>query len=171
MNTQSRDRRPGRIIRWMYRTGRPNRLASMMNRIGAAIGSAGLWRSRLVTLEVRGRRTGRLISLPLVPVEYRGDRYLVAMLGTGTSWVANVRAAGGAAVLRAGSRTPVHLEEVDPASRAPILHRYVQVAPGARPHIPVDRRAGVETFEKVAAQFPVFRIRPATNIGSSSPGS
>jgi deazaflavin-dependent oxidoreductase (nitroreductase family) len=170
MDTHSRDRQPGRMVRWMYRTGRPNRLASMMNRVAAAIGSAGLWRSRMVTLEVRGRRTGRLISLPLVPVEYQGDRYLVAMLGPGTGWVANVRAAGGAAVLRAGSRTPVQLEEVDPASRAPILHRYVQVAPGARPHIPVDRHASAEAFEKVAAQLPVFRIRPATDTGSASPG-
>jgi len=145
----------------MYRSGRPNRLASMMNKVSAVVASAGLWRSRLVTLEVRGRRTGRPVSLPLVPVDYEGERYLVAMLGTGTAWVANVRAAGGEAVLRAGRRTPVHLEEVDVASRAPILRRYLQVAPGARPHIPVDRRAGTEAFEQVAARFPVFRIQAA----------
>jgi deazaflavin-dependent oxidoreductase (nitroreductase family) len=169
MDTQPRDRRPGRMTRWMYRSGRPNHLASMMNGIGAFVASTGLWRSRLLTLEVRGRRTGRLISLPLVPVEYQGDRYLVAMLGTGTAWVANVRAAGGAAVLRAGSRTPVHLEEVAPASRAPILRRYLQVAPGARPHIPVDQHAAVEDFEAVAAQFPVFRIDAAT--GSATTGT
>jgi deazaflavin-dependent oxidoreductase (nitroreductase family) len=166
MDTQPRDRRPGRISRWMYRSGRPNRLASMMNKVGGLVGSAGLWRSRLVTLEVRGRRTGRPISLPLVPVDHQGDRYLVAMLGTGTGWVANVRAAGGEAVLRAGRRTPVHLEEVDVASRAPILRRYLQVAPGARPHIPVDRRAGTEVFDQVAARFPVFRIQPAAKTES-----
>jgi hypothetical protein len=57
----------------------------------------GLWPNLLVTLEVRGRRTGRLISFPLVMVDYQGERYLVAMLGEGTNWVSNVREAGGQA--------------------------------------------------------------------------
>jgi deazaflavin-dependent oxidoreductase (nitroreductase family) len=122
------------------------------------LASSGLWRSRLVTLEVRGRRSGRTISLPLVPTDYQGDRYLVAMLGTRAAWVANVRAADGAAVLRAGRRENVRLVEVDPARRAPILQRYLQRAPGARPHIPVDHHADVAAFEKVAADYPVFRV-------------
>ncbi len=89
----------------------------------------------------RGRRSGRPISFPVVLADYQGDRYLVAMLGEGTNWVSNVRAAGGDAVLRHGRREAVRLEEVDPGARAPILRRYLQVAPGGRPHIPVDRRA------------------------------
>jgi hypothetical protein len=46
----------------MYRDGHPNRLARTLNRGWAIAGAAGLWPSRLVTLEVRGRRTGRLLS-------------------------------------------------------------------------------------------------------------
>jgi deazaflavin-dependent oxidoreductase (nitroreductase family) len=154
----------------MYRSGRPNRLASLMNKVAAAMVSAGLRPNRMVTLEVRGRRTGRTISVPLVPVEFEGERYLVAMLGTGTGWVVNVQAAGGAAVLRAGRRTPVRLEEVEVAARGPILRRYLRVAPGARPHIPVDRHSGPEAFEKVAARFPVFRIiRAAESTGPAGP--
>jgi hypothetical protein len=53
----------------------------------------------------------------------------------------------------------VRLEEVDPRARAPILQRYLQVAPGARPYIPVDRRAPLVEFEQIAARYPVFRIR------------
>jgi hypothetical protein len=30
---------------------------------------------------VRGRDTGRVLSLPVVVADYQGDRYLVAMLG------------------------------------------------------------------------------------------
>ena len=149
-----------RVARWMYRSGRPNRLASILNRINAVAGTAGVWRSRLVTLEVRGRRTGRTVSLPLVPADYHGERYLVAMLGDRTGWVANVRAAGGAAVLRAGSRREVLLEEVAPSLRAPILKHYLRRAPGARPHIPVDRDAGLAAFEAIAGRYPVFRVRP-----------
>jgi hypothetical protein len=70
----------------------------------------------------------------------------------------NVRAAGGRAVLRHGRREAVRLEEVDPGARAPILRRYLALAPGARAHIPVDRRAPLEEFDRIAAQIPVFRI-------------
>jgi len=143
----------------MYRGGHPNRVAALLNRGLAMIGSAGLWPNRLVALEVRGRRTGRLISFPLMMADYQGERYLVAMLGEGANWAANVRAAGGLAVLRHGRREAVRLEEVDPRARAPILRRYLQVAPGARPHVPVDRRAPLAEFEQIAARYPVFRIR------------
>jgi len=52
----------------------------------------------------------------------------------------------------------VRLDEVDAGARAPILRRYLAVAPGARPHIPVDRRAPLRDFERIAAQFAVFRV-------------
>lgn len=66
-----------------------------------------------------------------------------------------------AAVLGSG-RFPVAravtLEEVPVAERAPILKRYLALAPGARAHIPVDRRAPVAEFEPIADSYPVFRI-------------
>jgi hypothetical protein len=52
----------------------------------------------------------------------------------------------------------VRLEEIEPGMRAPILRRYLSCAPGARPHIPIDRDAPLEDFEKIAAQIPVFRL-------------
>ena len=147
----------------MYREGRPNRLAAALNRAWAIVGAAGLWPSRLVTLEVRGRRSGRVISFPLVPVSLHGERFLVAMLGEGTNWVANVRAAGGQAVLRQqGRRERVQLVEIAPGDRAPILQRYLQLAPAARSFNPVDRHAPLSEFEGIAAQFPVFRIGPSS---------
>ncbi len=53
---------------------------------------------------------------------------------------------------------PVELQEVDPADRAPILKRFLAVAPGARPHIPVDRHAPLADFARVAPDHPVFRV-------------
>jgi deazaflavin-dependent oxidoreductase (nitroreductase family) len=143
----------------MYRGGRPNGVAAALNRLGVFIWAAGLWPNRAAALEVRGRKTGRLLSFPVVLVDYQGDRYLVAMLGEGTNWVANVRAAEGRAVLRHGRREVVRLEEVEPAARAAVLRQYLQVAPGGRPHIPVDRRAPLADFERIAARYPVFRIQ------------
>ncbi len=147
------------LYRWMYRGGRPNRLARLLNRISAIQFATGLiLPSRVGTIEVIGRRTGRLISFPIVITEYQGERYLVAMFGQNTNWVRNVRAAGGRAVLRHGRREAVRLEEVDASARAPILRRYLAIAPGARPHMPVDWRAPLAAFERIAAQYPVFRI-------------
>lgn len=155
--------------RWLYRGGRPNRLARAMNRFSAILHATGvLMPARLVTLEVRGRRSGRMISFPLVVADYQGERYLVSMLGDNANWVANVRAAKGHALLRHGRRERILLEEVAGELRAPILRRYLAVAPGARPHIPVDRHAPVADFQQIANRFTVFRIVPAP-IASSRP--
>lgn len=148
--------------RWIYRTGRPGLIARALNRIAAIQYSAGILSpARAVTLEVTGRRTGRLVSFPVVVAEYDRERYLVSMLGNDVNWVRNIRAAGGRAVLRRGGREQVRLDEVEPASWAPILRRYLAVAPGARPHLPVDQHAPLAEFERIAAQFPVFRITAA----------
>jgi deazaflavin-dependent oxidoreductase (nitroreductase family) len=147
--------------RWLYRSERPDRLAAWANRAQAALASAGLPPKRLVTLEVRGRRTGRTRSLPVVVTDYEGERYLVAMLGNEANWIRNVRAAGGDVVLHHGRREAVHLDEVDVRDRAPILKRYLELAPGARAHVPVDRRASLDEFERVAGQYPVFRVGAA----------
>lgn len=142
----------------MYPGGRPNRLARVLNRGWAIAHAAGLWPSRLVTLEVAGCRTGRVISFPLVMAEYKGERYLVSMLGENSNWVRNVRAADGRAVLRHGRREDVRLEEVDPDARAPILRRYYSLAPGPRAFITVDPHAPLEEFEELAPRIPVFRV-------------
>jgi deazaflavin-dependent oxidoreductase (nitroreductase family) len=150
-----------RLDRWMYRGNRPHHLARLLNRAWAGLASAGLGPSRLARLEVRGRRTGRTVSFPVVVADYQGSRYLVSMLGEDTNWVRNVRAAGGRAVLRRRHGEEVQLQEVAPAGRPAILRRYLDCAPGARSHIPVDRRAPVTEFAAVAGRYPVFRVTPA----------
>jgi hypothetical protein len=93
-----------------------------------------------------------------VIAEYEGQRYLVAMLGEESNWSRNVRATGGQAALTHRRREHVVLEEIDPSLRAPILQSYLEAAPGARAHFPVDRHAPLEQFERIAGQYPVFRI-------------
>ena len=132
----------------------------MQNRLSAVAFSAGLMPSRAGALEVRGRRSGKAVSLPVVIADYEGERYLVSMLGSDANWVRNLEADGGRAELRHGRRESVVLVEVDPALRAPILRRYLALAPGARPHIPVGPKAPLRDFEAIAADYPVFRIEP-----------
>ncbi|BEK94939.1 hypothetical protein NSK11_contig00077-0002 [Nocardia seriolae] len=145
--------------RWMYRTGRPGATARALNRIARLQYSAGLLSPHYaVTLEVTGRRTGRPVLLPLVVAEYDGDRYLVSMLGPDANWVRNVDAADGRAVLHRRGAEAVRLELVAPTARAPILRRYLAVAPGARPHFPIDRHTTADEFDAIADRYPVFRI-------------
>jgi hypothetical protein len=148
------------LRKWLYRGGRPNRVARLADRFTAALSARGVGPEYLVTLEVPGRRSGRTVSLPIVVADVRGERYLVSMLGEGVNWVRNVRAAGGDATLRHGRREEVRLEEVAPERRAPVLKAYLGRAPNARVQIPVDKDALLTDFERVAGRFPVFRIVP-----------
>ena len=151
----------GDFTRWLYRGQRPNWIARIVNRASAAAASSGVASNYLVTLEVTGRKSGRIFSLPLVMAIVDGQRYLVSMLGDNVQWVHNVRAAGGKAVLRHGRREEIRLEEVPAGQRAPILKAYLQRAPGARPHVPVNKDAALSEFEKIAAAIPVFRVLSA----------
>ncbi len=148
------------LARWLYRGGRPNRVASVVNRWTAALYALGIAPNYLVTLDVISRRSGRVLSLPLVMVVVESERYLVSMLGEEVEWVRNLRAAGGNVILRHGRREEVRLEEVAADRRAPVLKAYLKRAPGARPHIPVHKDAPLSEFEQVASRFPVFRVVP-----------
>lgn len=147
-----------RFKRWLYRGDRPNSVAKFINHAYAMIGSLGLTPNYMETLEIVGRKSGRVISFPVVITRVDGQRYLVSMLGNDAQWVLNLRAAGGKAALRSGKREAIQLEEVPDGQRASILKAYIKRAPGARPHIPVNQDAPLAEFEKIAADFPVFRV-------------
>ncbi len=148
------------LARRLYRGGHPNRVARIVNRCMAAIYALGIAPNYLVTLNVVGRRSGRVLSLPRVMAVVEGERYLVSMLGEEVDWVRNVRAAGGNVTLRHRRREAVRLEEVAAERRAPVLKAYLKRAPGARPHLPIEKDAALAAFEAVSARFPVFRVVP-----------
>jgi polyisoprenoid-binding protein YceI len=145
----------------MYAGGRGNATARRYARFWAAVFGAGVSPRRWITLEVAGRRTGRLTRFPLGMADWQGHWYLVSMLGAGCNWVRNVRAAGGLATIRHGRAQACRLVEVPADERAPILKRYLQQVPGARPHMAVDRRAPLPAFEAIAANYPTFRVESA----------
>ena len=146
------------LKRWLYKGGRPNIIAKLLNNGWALIHSSGIFPNYLVTLDVPGRQSGKLISFPLAMLVMNGERYLVSMLGKDANWVRNLKVAGGKANLRHGKSEEVFLEEVDVIQRAAIIKAYLQIAPGARPHIPVNKDAPISEFEKIASEFPVFRV-------------
>lgn len=78
----------------LYQGGRPNRLTKIVNAGWAWFHALGLFRNYLVTPEVQGRRSGKVVRCPMAMLQMYGERYLVSMLGNGTNWVRNVRAGG-----------------------------------------------------------------------------
>src|ERR1700761_4690415 len=87
-------RRYDDYLRWLYRGGHPSRFARLQNRAAAAVFAAGIFPKRTAELAVRGRRSGRVISFPVVIADFDGERYLVSMLGEDANWVRNLEAAG-----------------------------------------------------------------------------
>lgn len=144
----------------LYPGGRPNAIARRMNSLSAWAGSHGVAPSLMVTLETKGRRTGKTLRVPMVVAEVGGNRYLVSMLGENSDWLRNVRASNGEALISHGIVEKVRLEEVAVAERAPILKVYLKRAPGARPHFDIDMDAPIEEFARVAPRYPVLRIVP-----------
>src|SRR5215211_5765785 len=101
----------GDFKRWLYHGQRPNGIARVLNRFWAVIHATGIV-PNYATLEVIGRKSGHVVSLPVVIAIVDGQRYLVSMLGEDAQWVRNVRAASGKSVLLSGKREQIRLEEI-----------------------------------------------------------
>jgi len=147
-------------LRAMYAGGRADATARRFARLWMAVFGLGLLPRRWVILEVAGRRSRRVTRFPLGMADWHGQWYLVPMLGGQCNWVQNVRAAGGRAMLRRRRAIQCRLVEVPVSERPPIIQRYLEQVPGARPHVPVDRRAPLADFEAIAPRYPVFRVEP-----------
>jgi deazaflavin-dependent oxidoreductase (nitroreductase family) len=159
--TQRRDPAERSSLRVFYRDWRPTRLGKLVNRAVAWLSGLGLTPRVLLTLQVRGRRSGLLHTNILVVAEHDGQRYLVSMLGSRSEWVRNVRAADGEAFVKRGRSRQVKLTEVPAEERGPILKAYCRVATSGRRHFPVPHDAPPSEFSAIAADYPVFRIDPA----------
>jgi hypothetical protein len=147
-------------LRYFYRGWRPTRVGRVWSRMCAWVSGLGLLPRILLTLQTKDR-SGRICATILVVATYQGQRYLVSMLGEGSEWVKNVRAAGGIAAIKRGRSQPVQLTEIPRDERASILKAWSQVATSGRHHLPVSHDAPISAFEAIAGDYPVFRIDPA----------
>jgi deazaflavin-dependent oxidoreductase (nitroreductase family) len=137
-----------------------------LNRIGVPLTSLGLAPRDAVTLEVPGRRSGRVRRTPVLVTEHDGSRYLIALAGE-AQWVRNVRAAGGRATLRRRAARHVRLQEVPVPDRAPVLAAYVAAGrrrsgaaaarDAARANFGLEQPT-LRDLAELADRYPVFRV-------------
>jgi len=143
-------RRPttAQLRSWRWRAG--NALVSAFARAG--VGPIAL-------LTTTGRLTGQPHTVPVVPIDHAGTRWLVAPYGP-VAWVHNARAAG-TVTLRYGRQRDVYrVREATPAEAGPVLKRYATIATRSRRAFTAAVDAPAEAFAAEAAAHPVFELLP-----------
>jgi deazaflavin-dependent oxidoreductase (nitroreductase family) len=139
---------------------KPSALEALFNRALGLLVGIGLGPKDCYSLEVRGRKSGRIYSTPVYIIEHGGIWYIVAPRGN-TQWVRNARVSG-RVTLRAGSRrTEYSLREIPVADRAPILKDYLaRYRKYVQRYFKVRDGAPESEFAGVAAGYPVFAMTP-----------
>jgi deazaflavin-dependent oxidoreductase (nitroreductase family) len=108
-------------------------------------------------LTTRGSKSGRPHTIPVVPVDYDGKRWLVAPYGA-VAWVYNVRAVGRVS-LQYGCTTREYTgREVSADEAGPVLKRYVAIATKTRAQFKATQDSPVEDFVVEADRHPVFEL-------------
>jgi deazaflavin-dependent oxidoreductase (nitroreductase family) len=127
------------------------------NAIFGVLARAGVGPAHLLT--TRGRKTGRLRTIPVILIQQDDRRWLVAPYGT-VSWVLNARAAGQVTLRRGRDRQDYTIRELSPAESGPVLKRYIRVATAARPYFQAGKDSPAEDFIAEAHRHPVFELTP-----------
>ena len=143
----------------MTRTYSVSRGVRLVNRIVTMLMKLGLGGGNRHLLTVVGRKSGKSYTTPVSLVEQDGRRYLVAPYGE-VAWVKNARAAGKVKLATRSGAEEVAIESVDAHGSAPVLKSYLQNTRITRPYFEIGPDAGVEEFETIAPNHPVFLIRP-----------
>ena len=153
---------PGNGSRYL----RPGAIDRIFGRTLAFLVRIGLVRGHFYVLEVRGRKSGGIISLPVDPLDLEGRRYLVCARGN-SNWVRNARAAGEVVLVRALHRRRYAVCELPPAMRPPVLKAYLDRFAGeVQRFFPVPKGSPVEAFNGLAQHYPVFELRHLVETGT-----
>ena len=113
--------------------------------------------SEFCLLTVRGRRSGKKLTNPVLAISQGGHKWLVAPYGE-VQWVLNVRSHPRAQLSRSRSSEEVVLSELEPADAIPTLRAYIAKAPIVRPYFDVTLSSSDHDFLAEAPQHPVFAI-------------
>src|SRR5437870_5060710 len=131
---------------------RPGAVERIFGRILVSLIRIGLVRGHFYVLEVRGRKSGRTIALPVDPIDLDCAR------GNG-NWVCNARAAGEVVLVRALRRRRYAVLELAPGMRPSVLKAYLdRYAREVQRFFPIPKGSAVEAFDDLASRYPVFEL-------------
>jgi deazaflavin-dependent oxidoreductase (nitroreductase family) len=123
-------------------------------------GKAQIAKYPTMLLTVRGRKTGKLRTTPLIYIP-DGDAYVIAAAYSGSDqdpiWWRNLRAAGEAEVQVMRTKTRVRVELATPAQRAEYWPRLVAMYPYF-----------TDYQQRTARQIPIAILRPLAGTADTS---
>jgi deazaflavin-dependent oxidoreductase (nitroreductase family) len=139
---------------------KPSAVERIFGSVLMALVRIGIVRGHFYVLDVRGRKTGKIFSVPVDPLDLDGHRYLVCPRGE-SNWVRNARAAGEVRLIRALHRQRYRVREVPPEMRPPILKAYLdRFASEVQRFFPISKGSAPERFIEIAPRYPVFELQP-----------
>jgi deazaflavin-dependent oxidoreductase (nitroreductase family) len=145
---------------------RPNVAERILNRGIGALVRVGLGPSHMRVLEVRGRKSGKLYSLPVDLLIDGGRQYLVAPRGF-TEWVRNAEVAGEITLRRGGRAERYRLRVLPDAEKLPVLKAYLdRFRREVQRYFVVPAGSPAATFAPHATRYPAFELTPLSG-GSS----
>jgi deazaflavin-dependent oxidoreductase (nitroreductase family) len=137
---------------------KPNLLDRLFNRAFGLLVSLGLGFEHTYLLEVRGRKSGKVYSLPVDLLTAGGKQYLVAPRGY-TQWVRNAEVAGEVRLRKGRQVREFRLRALSEAERPPILKAYLdQFRREVQRFFPVPAESPVEVFASLAHRYPAFEL-------------
>jgi deazaflavin-dependent oxidoreductase (nitroreductase family) len=127
------------------------------NQIAIFAMKAGIAPKYQYILSVRGRKSGRVYSTPVYVMEEKDKRRLVSPYGE-VAWVHNARAAGEVTLTKASESKTYRIVELTAKESAPVLKKYLALAPITQPYFDARPDAPVESFLAEASRHPVFNL-------------
>lgn len=134
-----------------------NSMIRFVNRVMMRLNKWGIAAPNSYVLTVRGRKTGKTYSAPVLLVEENDQRWLVSPYGE-VSWVRNARAVGKVTLSRGNRSETLQIREATPRESAPILKIYITRESIVRPYFDVAPEASLEAFAAEAPHHPVFQL-------------
>ena len=137
---------------------RPSGLERFFNVAVGALVRLGIGLPNMRVLEVRGRKSGKLYSLPVDLLSREGKLYLVAPRGH-TQWARNAKAAGSVVLRRGRDAGKYQLRVLPDAEKPAILAGYVDTfRREVQRFFPVPAGSPPEAFVALVSRYPVFEL-------------
>ena len=138
----------------------PTAVEKLFNRAFGFLVGLGIAPRDYYLLQVRGRKSGRIYSTPVNPLERKGKRFRVAPRGR-AQWVRNAESAGVVTLKRGGSRLQFRLRALPNQERPEILKEYLdRFSSTVQRYFPVPKGSPPQAFANLAEQYPVFELLP-----------
>ena len=137
---------------------RPTAAERVFNRLVGFLIRLGIGPADIVLMEVRGRKTGRLYTVPVDVLALDGRRYLVAPRGY-TAWVRNAEASGAVVLRRGRTREACRVRALTADEKPAVLAAYLsRFRRAVQRYFPVPAGSPESALRPLVDRYPAFEL-------------